>query len=191
MVSLMDSYSNEEFEQIVLNSFSYKECLLNLGYYSNSGDSTKRLKQKIKALGINTQHFTSKTPTIRTKENIFCENSTADQKTLREWFVKGKYQEYFCSICSQPPEWQGKPLTLILDHINGNNKDDRLENLRWVCPNCNQQLETTNGKNKIRTQYRINYCMMCGKKISKNAIRCFDCYKQFVKTNEVQEKLES
>ena len=37
---------------------------------------------------------------------------------------------------------------MILDHINGDNKDDRLENLRWVCPNCNYQLDTTNGKNK-------------------------------------------
>jgi len=49
------------------------------------------------------------------------------------------------------PEWQNKPLTLILDHINGNNKDHRLENLRWVCPNCNQQLETT-GFKSIRTK---------------------------------------
>ena len=43
---------------------------------------------------------------------------------------------------------QGKALTLILDHINGRNHDDRLENLRWVCPNCNQQLDTTNGRNR-------------------------------------------
>ena len=48
------------------------------------------------------------------------------------------------------PIWQGKPLTLILDHKNGNNRDNRLENLHWVCPNCNQQLPTTgyHGKNK-------------------------------------------
>ena len=186
MSSLMDSYSNEEFEQIVLNSHSYKECLFNLGYHSNSGDSTNRLKQKIQILGISTEHFTSKTPIARTEENIFCENSSADQSTLRKWFTKGNYQEYVCSICGQEPEWQGKPLTLILDHINGNNKDDRLENLRWVCPNCNQQLETTNGKNKIRANYTIAYCVDCGKKISKNATRCSDCHKKFLKTNEVQ-----
>ena len=64
-------------------------------------------------------------------------------------------------------------MTLILDHINGKNHDDRFENLRWVCPNCNQQLETTNGKN--RKQYNFNYCVDCGKKISKKAIRCCQC----------------
>lgn len=44
------------------------------------------------------------------------------------------------------------PLIIIgveaLDHINGNNKDNRLENLRWVCPNCDRQLETFGSKNK-------------------------------------------
>lgn len=47
MASLMDKYSDDEFKRIVLQSSSYKECLINLGYHSNSGDSTNRLKQKI------------------------------------------------------------------------------------------------------------------------------------------------
>ena len=59
----------------------------------------------------------------------------------------------------------GSLLTLILDHINGSNHDDRLENLRWVCPNCNQQLETT-GYKKYRSDLKsslmkINYCKIC------------------------------
>lgn len=173
MKSLMDSYSNEEFEQIVLNSFSYAECLYNLGYKSNSGNGNKQLKQKIEKLGIDISHFTSTSRSTRTEEDIFCENSSASQATLRRWFMKGEYQKYICSICTQPPEWQGKPLTLILDHINGNNKDNRLENLRWVCPNCNQQLDTTGSKN--RAEYKINYCIDCGKKISQTATRCLSC----------------
>jgi len=67
---------------------------------------------------------------------------------LRNWYKKGNYTKYECSICGQEPFWNGKELTLILDHINGVHTDDRLENLRWVCPNCNYQLDTTNGKNK-------------------------------------------
>ena len=49
----------------------------------------------------------------------------------------------------------GKVLTLILDHKNGHNHDDRLENLRWVCPNCNQQLDTTNGRNVKKLKEQI------------------------------------
>lgn len=88
-------------------------------------------------------------PIKRTFDNIFIKNSTVCQKTLRDHYYKNHFTEYKCAICGLEPIWNGKDLTLILDHINGKNHDDRLENLRWVCPNCNQQLETTNGKNLV------------------------------------------
>lgn len=175
MASLMDKYSNDEFEKIVLQSSSYKECLFNLGYHSNSGDSTNRLKRKIQQLNIDTSHFNSKIPIARSEENIFIEHSTADQKTLRRWYKKGEYTPYICDICGQKPFWQGKELTLILDHKNGINNDDRLENLHWVCPNCNAQLDTTNGKNINHGNYKTNNCVDCGKVIGIKSTRCVEC----------------
>ena len=149
MAARIDTFSNEEFAKIVQESFSMKEVARKLGYTSYSGDSGVRIRTRIDNLGLSTDHFSigHKRPTKRNPENIFIENSTADQKTLRKYYLQGEYTEYICSICGQKPVWQNKPLTLILDHINGKNKDDRLENLRWVCPNCNYQLDTTNGKN--------------------------------------------
>jgi len=44
-----------------------------------------------------------------------------------------------CSKCGQKPEWLGSPLTLDVDHVNKNWLDDRLENLRFLCPNCHSQ----------------------------------------------------
>lgn len=171
----MDIYSDEEFIQIVLHSFSYKECLKKIGYNSNSGSLTNKLKEKIAALGIDTSHFISTMPIARSEENIFIEDSTADQRVLRRWFLKGNYTEYKCSICGQEPFWNGKELIMILDHINGYNHDNRLENLRWVCPNCNYQLDTTNGKNVNHGEHFINKCCDCGKPISKKSIRCLEC----------------
>lgn len=174
-MSILNNYSNEEFARIVSESINYRDCLYALGYNSYSGATITLLKQRISDLNLDTSHFTSKTPIERSEANIFIENSTADQKTLRRWYTKGNYTEYKCSICGQDPFWNGKELTLILDHINGKHTDDRLENLRWVCPNCNYQLETTNGKNKQHREHSLNYCIDCGQPISKSATRCLSC----------------
>jgi DNA-directed RNA polymerase subunit RPC12/RpoP len=103
-------------------------------------------------------------------------NSTASQASLRRLYKNGNFTAYECAICHQEPIWQGKELTLILDHINGINNDDRLENLRWVCPNCNQQLETTGSRNlKQKTFVKKYFCQDCGIEISKTSVRCKTC----------------
>lgn len=171
-----ENYQPEEIKQIVSFSTSFKDFAKNIGYSSSpSGDTIKSLKQKL--CDYDTSHFTNQHQTIkRTEDNIFIENSTASQHTLRSWYVKGEYTAYICSICGQLPEWQGKPLTLILDHINGKNNDDRLENLRWVCPNCNQQLATTGSRNPERKTFaKKYYCIDCNKEISKHSLRCMEC----------------
>lgn len=151
--SLIDKYSREELEDIVKASFTLREVLAKIGYSTISGNNSNTLKNKLEELKIDYSHFKTfvKPRVKRNEENIFIENSTASQQTLRRWYLKKKYTEYKCSICGMEPFWQGKELTLILDHINGHNHDDRLENLRWVCPNCNQQLETT-GFTKEKSQ---------------------------------------
>jgi predicted SprT family Zn-dependent metalloprotease len=136
-ISLLSSYTDDEFKQIVKISSSYSDLLKKLGYNAKSGDLVKMVSKRVQELNCDTSHFNLKKSIVRTEENIFIENSTAEQSTLRKWYKKGNYTEYKCAICGQEPFWNGKELTLILDHINGKNKDDRLENLRWVCPNCN------------------------------------------------------
>lgn len=56
-------------------------------------------------------------------------------------------REYRCEICGQEPTWNGKPLVLHFDHIDGNRKDHRPHNVRWTCPNCHSQTETYAGRN--------------------------------------------
>lgn len=141
--SKIDQYSKEEFAEIIAKSNSYKDALRKFGYASLGGTSYKTLEKRVQKENIDISHFNNtKITTKRTEKNVFCENSTASQKVLREWYFKGQYTEYKCAICGLPAEWQGKPLVLTLDHINGNSRDDRLENLRWVCPNCDRQLPT-------------------------------------------------
>lgn len=142
-MALIDNYTKDELQKIVDESFSMKEVIDKLGYATHSGSNNITVKKRLQHYEIDTSHFCFKKGIKRCPENVFVENSTASQNTLRRWYKKGEYTPYVCSICGQEPIWNNKELTLILDHINGNNRDDRLDNLRWVCPNCNQQLSTT------------------------------------------------
>lgn len=178
MGALIDNYSKEELEQIVQQSFSMKEVIDKLGYSTHSGNNNNTVKDRIEKYQIDISHFNCQTHQERNENNIFIEDSTASQATLRRWYIKGNYTPYICSICGQEPFWKEKPLTLILDHINGKNHDNRLENLRWVCPNCNQQLDTTNGKNH-KILEKKKYCIDCGKEISTKATRCSLCAIKF------------
>lgn len=189
-------FSKEELQKIVNMSHSLKDVIRKIGYATDSGSNSKTVKKRLDKYNIDYSHFETLNGIQRTAENIFIENSTACQAVLRRWYIRGNYTEYKCSICNKPPMWQGRPLTLILDHINGNNKDDRLQNLRWVCQNCNSQLETTNGKNyknrKPRTQNTkrqpsINFrCIECGRPIiqKSNSGMCIKCVNLFKRACE-------
>lgn len=179
--SIIGKYKPEDVEKIVQNCTSMKQLAEQLGYSKNGGTSRKTISKYCEYYNISLEHFINSSKEIikRNPENIFIKNSTATQATLRRWYEKGNYTEYKCSICGQEPFWNGKELTLTLDHINGDNTDDRLENLRWVCPNCDRQLDTFCSKNMnydIRKHKKqISYCKMCGKEISLNATYCNRC----------------
>lgn len=145
-VTIMDSISDEEFANIVASSSTLKEITNRCGYSNISGASTNIVKRRINQQNLSFQSI-RKTSVKRTDDEIFIEDSPVSQSVLRKHYKNGNYSEYKCAICGQGSIWNGKELTLTLDHINGKNHDDRLENLRWVCPNCDRQLDTFGSKN--------------------------------------------
>lgn len=77
-------------------------------------------------------------------EEVFVDGVARTRRTLL-WHMKHTLGiEYACVKCENPGEWQGQPLCLEIDHINGDHRDNRLENLRLLCPNCHSQTETFN-----------------------------------------------
>jgi len=83
-------------------------------------------------------------------------NGKFKQRMIRDGLLDER-----CEICGMPPEWKGSRLVLRLDHISGNNRDNRRENLRLVCPNCDSQLPTfcsrNRNRNKMAKQVVLNH----------------------------------
>lgn len=155
-VSLINRISSEDFSTIVANCDSYAEILRELGYLSQTGALYRCLKSRIEKENLNVEHI-NKT----NKGRIFEKRRLTKEEFLEKLPFKNKIyrddraklikfeiiESSKCSLCGQGREWNQKPLVLQIDHINGINSDNRIENLRFLCPNCHSQTETFGTKN--------------------------------------------
>ena len=149
----------EELEKLVKESNSLSEILRKQGK-SVSGSAVKILKDTLDNYGIS--YLFLDEISISKKQiplnEILVENRNYKSSDLKKRLIKEGLKEDKCEICGCSNEWNGKPLILQLDHINGNHSDNRLENLRIVCPNCHSQTETFSNKRAKKH----NYCVDCG-----------------------------
>jgi len=146
----------ENLKEIVEKSETFKEVILYLGWNIN-GTNYKKIKKLIKEQNLSIDHFLNASSFMKKYnlireflpiDEILIENSTYQNRgSLKKRLVKDNLLEYKCIECNNIGEWIGKKISLILDHINGVNNDNRLENLRFLCPNCNATLETHCGGN--------------------------------------------
>lgn len=178
-----------------MTSKNFMEVFVKLGYSKNvTSKVSKNIRDRIKYLHIDTQHFVKQN---KTDNEIFVKNSLVSQHMLRNHYIKGDYSKYICSICGLEPIWNDKPLTLILDHLDGDSSNCELQNLRWVCPNCNQQLDTTGYKKiRVKSKPKVYLCHYCGCQVSKGSVSCRKCKsikrrsENYPTKQELQEKLQ-
>lgn len=138
----------KEFVQLVKNSQNYSEIMRKLGM-SSTGASQKILKRRIKELNIDVSHFDygnqTRLASLKTKinlEKLLIKDSAYSGVTLKRRILKENLIDCVCFVCKNKGTWNNKKLSLQLDHINGIKNDHRLENLRFLCPNCHSQTET-------------------------------------------------
>lgn len=147
------SLSDKEFCELIANSYSYSDVLRALNLGTKGGSSTDILKARINKLGCSIEHF-NKRKSCRVVgmkiplKDIMVENSSyMNISSLKKRILAEGILEYKCAVCGNEGRWQGKKLSLQLDHINGKHNDHRKENLRFICPNCHSQTSTYAGRN--------------------------------------------
>lgn len=147
------SYSDEDLRVAVSSSTSMAQVLRCLGLIP-AGGNYQATKAKINRLGLTTSHWLgqgyrkgSTTPVYeKPLAQLLVRGLLTSTVNLKRRLLKEGLLANLCSICGVS-EWLGKPLLLHLDHINGDHLDNRLENLRVLCPNCDSQTSTYCGKN--------------------------------------------
>jgi Zn finger protein HypA/HybF involved in hydrogenase expression len=167
----MAKWTNQQLKDAVQSSSTMKETLEKIGF-PPIGCYYTFFKKKIIELKIDNTHwkkYVGKRVEKRTLEETL-EKSAA--KTIRKRIIKDKIFEYKCSICALS-NWLNNPISLQLDHIDGNNTNNKLENLRLLCPNCHSQTDTFCGRN-IKSLKITKYCE-CGKLIRNESTTCRDC----------------
>lgn len=179
-----NKWTKETLGNAIKSSVSFAEALRKLGL-KPLGANYSTIKKYIKEWNIDISHILGQAHLLGKKrvnvnfhpipiEKVLVENCPYSRKSLKKRLQENNVLQNKCSICGIGPEWNNKKLVLILDHINGVNNDNRIENLRLVCPNCNSQLSTFCGR-KNKGNGKKYVCKECGKSIYKGSDRCQFC----------------
>ncbi|MET9563154.1 HNH endonuclease signature motif containing protein [Streptomyces tauricus] len=154
-------WTKEILEPVVASSKSVNEVVRRLGLDSVGGHHTN-ITRRIKAYGLDTTHFEPVARTEKMRDNqrrrtaaeILVEDALAHarrtpgsrlKRALRELGIDER-----CGSCGLEAVWLGEPLPLEVDHIDGNWRNNRVENLRLLCPNCHSTTDTYRGRGKNR-----------------------------------------
>ncbi len=150
----------DEFAAIVGGASSFADVTRATG--DKYGDAAIRsIKSRCRKLDISLAHIPQGLDSNRGRKfshpfrvetsKMLCENSTAHNRDVKNRILVLGLLRYECAKCDNDGEWQGERLALHLDHINGVNNDNRIENLRFLCPNCHSQTDTYAGRNRKST----------------------------------------
>jgi hypothetical protein len=179
-------YNKINLLEIVKDSKTKSECLRRLNLSTNAGNFDT-LNRYIKKYEIDISHFECVTDGLKIYvssitipiKDILIENSTySSTNHLKKRLYKEDLKQRRCELCNQGEDWNGKHMSLILDHINGKHNDNRIDNLRIVCPNCNATLDTHCRGSRITKEIENKDLCKCGGSKWKTSKSCVDCSKK-------------
>jgi hypothetical protein len=162
------AYDEEGARRAVETSQSYAEALRKLGLGANGGNHRLFRRYVDEVWRIPTEHFDPRSAQRRGLQNlttpledVLVEGSSYSRTDLKRRLFETGIKTRECELCGQGEVWRGAQMSMILDHINGVPNDNRLDNLRVVCPNCAATFETHCGR-KNRRPPTTRACALCG-----------------------------
>jgi hypothetical protein len=179
--SIIWNINKEEIQNLLDTCSSFVEVLGCLGLSKHSGNHrtlNERIKQDNLNVEILIQNRKQKISSIGKKKKIpsseiFVEDSKYPRSKIKQRIIDENIFDYICDKCGNTGVWNDKKLVLQLDHKNGNPKDNRLENLCFLCPNCHSQTETYSGKNYKKINIKT-FCI-CGTEKRPKSKMCKKC----------------
>jgi hypothetical protein len=173
-------YTEQQAREAIAASLTFTEALRRLGMCWSGGNHCT-LKKYAAAWSIPTDHFDPDEARRRALrhtavalEEVLVENSTYSRGILKARLYETGLKARRCELCGQDERWQGRWMALILDHVNGDARDNRIENLRIVCPNCAATLDTHCGR-RARLEREERECRRCGAKFTPRVARQAYC----------------
>ena len=147
----MRKETREDFVKVIAESESMAEAARKMGM---SYDTFKRKAQHYGVFNPNQAGKGRKKPKVfKTREDVFkIFDYNVGREAIKNWYLLEN--TYECERCGIS-KWNGEHLTLELEHINGNRRDNRIENLKLLCPNCHSQTETWRKRNKPVTNQDV------------------------------------
>lgn len=174
-------YERQPLAEALCGARSLSEVLTRLGY-RNVGGNHATLRRACEHHGLELPVFDRRnhppSPFRLSDTEVLRENTPYRGTRLRSRMIKHGIPN-LCARCGCEPLWHGKPLTLQIDHINGESTDNRIENLRFLCPNCHSQTETFAGRKRRRSVELIE-CRKCKSMVRSGTRRCGHCATWFV-----------
>lgn len=157
------TFTDDKFVEAIEKCYSVAGVLKYLNLCA-TGANYKAFYKRVSDMGLDTSHFTGQAH-LKGKSHNWSEKKNMEDilnntisydctNHLRLRLIKEGYKEHKCEICGRK-EWEGQPIPIQLDHINGDNRDNRLENLRIICPNCHSQTKTFAGRNKGKYKKKL------------------------------------
>lgn len=176
ILSSMRKWTDEQLIEAVKTSECKLDVLKKMGL--KIPGSYKMITKYIQLLNIDISHFRTRAESAKpqrlwTNEEMFQKETDVDRKAVKRRILVEKLLTYECSDCKLHDVWNGKTIVLHLEHKNGDGRDNRLENLCFLCPNCHSQTKTYCGRN---VKVRENFSCKCGTKINRQSKTCVTCY---------------